>query len=579
MEPVAAARALPSEEQQLRRMTRNFFARFFESDLLSAQTDFRATLSQALGLLASPGLFVPMLLLPLLMMDPEAARSWPIKLIFVFFSFLVMGVLSVLEWDALMLDHRDQEILMPLPVRPRTIFLAKFAALALFLVIFSVDVSAGSIVLLPPLEMVGKRGASGFLELIRYAAAHAAGTMGASAFTFLFMVAVQGMLINVVGPKWFRRISTGIQVISILALLVALFFFPAVLEQMPQWKRENHAMFRLFPPMWYVGVCEVLQGTADAAFRAAARTGLYALAAAGGCALAAYAIAYGRYTRASLESAVNAGRKTAGLRSTKTALGSFPVRQFLRNPVERALFRFTLDTMLRSPKHRLIMAAYVGTALAIVLEEIVALSLAGGDAAAPARQMALLSLPLVISFFLLSGMRFVFNIPSELSANWMFQMTERRERPAYLSGVRKCMLLVVVAPIAICVLPVYTALFGAETAAAHAAYCTLLSVLMVEALLWRFEKLPFACSYAPGRIPVVILLCIYGLAFMAYTDLMVLVEYNMLRSRIGTAVCLAVLAAVVWGAAAYRKRATAQSATLVFYEEPEPVVRTLDLNA
>ena len=81
-----------SEKEQLVRMARNFFARFFENDLLSPQGDFHATLSQALGLLATPGLFVPMLLLPLLMMDPEAARSWEIKLVFVFFSMLVMGV-------------------------------------------------------------------------------------------------------------------------------------------------------------------------------------------------------------------------------------------------------------------------------------------------------------------------------------------------------------------------------------------------------------------------------------------------------------------------------------------------------
>jgi hypothetical protein len=141
-----------NERHQFGKLAQNFFTRFFESDLLSPQADYRATLSQALGLLASPGLFIPLLLMPLLMMDPAAARSWPIKLIFVFFSVLVMGVFSILEWDALMLDHRDQSILMALPVRPRTIFGAKFWALAQFMLIFSV-----AILLLPPLEMVEKR--------------------------------------------------------------------------------------------------------------------------------------------------------------------------------------------------------------------------------------------------------------------------------------------------------------------------------------------------------------------------------------------------------------------------------------
>src|ERR1022692_4003648 len=49
--------------------------------------------------------------------------------------------------------------------------------------------------LLPPLEMVEKRNA-GLLELMQYAGAHAAGTIGASAFIFLVVVAVQATLIK-----------------------------------------------------------------------------------------------------------------------------------------------------------------------------------------------------------------------------------------------------------------------------------------------------------------------------------------------------------------------------------------------
>jgi hypothetical protein len=280
-----------SEKEQLVRMARNFFARFFENDLLSPQGDFHATLSQALGLLATPGLFVPMLLLPLLMMDPEAARSWEIKLVFVFFSMLVMGVLSILEWDALMLDHRDQAILMPLPVRPRTMFAAKFAALAVFLVIFSVDVNAGSILLLPPLEAQGRMG--GLVNLVRFGVAHAAGTIGASALTFLSFIALQGILINICTLRWFRRISTVIQVTSILGMLAVLFFFPAIVDEMPRWKSEGAAIARYFPPMWFVGVCEVLQGTADPAFRSMARMGLNGLVIAGVCLVMAYVLSDG----------------------------------------------------------------------------------------------------------------------------------------------------------------------------------------------------------------------------------------------------------------------------------------------
>ena len=558
------------ERHQFRKLARNFLARFFESDLLAPQADFRATLSQALGLLAAPGLFIPLLLMPLLMMDSNAARSWPIKLIFVFLSMLVMGVLSILEWDALMLDSRDQAILMSLPLRPRTIFRAKFWALTQFMFLFSVDVNAGSIVMLPPLEMVGLPHA-GFLDMARYAAAHAAATIGAAAFTFLFVVSVQATLINVFRPRWFRRVSTFVQVVAILLLLAALFFFPGTVEMMPIWKAQHHPALAWFPPVWFIGWCEVLQGTADAQFQAFARTGVYALLIAAAWALAAYGVAYGRYTRASLE--IPARIRVRRVARCFAAL----VQRIVPHPLERAAFRFTLRTMRRSPKHRLILAAYVGASLAIVLEEVVTLSFRGGEQWRQAREAALLSLPLVISFFLLSGMRFVFNIPSELAANWLFQITERGDKPAYLAGVRRSMLLVVAAPLSLAVLPVYAPLFGWAVAIAHAAYCALLSLIMIELLLWHFEKLPFACSYAPGRIPVVALLCAYWLAFMAYTDVMVWAEVYFLQSRIATVVCLAALAAGAAALKLYRERPPAEATTLVFYEEPDPVVRTLDL--
>jgi hypothetical protein len=560
-----------SEKEQVVRMTRNFFARFFENDLLSPQADFHATLSQALGLLATPGLFVPLLLLPLLM-DPDVARSWEIKVIFVFFSMLVMGVLCVLEWDALMLDHRDQTILMPLPVRPRTIFAAKFAALAVFLTIFSVDVNAGSILLLPPLEAQGRT--AGLLNLVRYGVAHAAGTIGASAFTFLSFVALQGILINICKPKWFRRISTAIQVISVLGILASLFFFPAIVDEMPRWKAEGAALIWYFPPMWFVGICEVMQGTADPVFQSLARTGLNGLAIAGVSLTVAYVVAYGRYTRASLEGAVDASRRTADpWRVVRMAA----VRRFLRNPLQRATFRFSMQTIFRSSKHRLILSAYVGTGLALVLEESAALGLERGQAWRPAQQVAMLSLPLVISFFLLSGMRFIFNIPSELSSNWVFQVTERREKAHYLAGVRKCMVVLVVMPVAFAVTLVYPFLFDGETALVHAAYCSLLALIMVEALLWRLEKLPFTCSYVPGRVPVVALLTSYWISFMLYTHLMAYLECEMLHSRLATAICLSGLLSAWCGLAAYRKRKRQESLGFLFHQEPEPVVCTLNL--
>src|SRR5262249_23497947 len=85
-------------------------------------------------------------------------------------------------------------------------------------------------------------------------------------------------------------------------------------------------------------------------------------------------------------------------------------------PLERATSRFSVRTMLRSPKHCLSLAAYVGTGLALVLRNRLLwfCALTGVETVAGGGDR-FLSLPLVISFLL--RMRFIYNIPSELSAN------------------------------------------------------------------------------------------------------------------------------------------------------------------
>ena len=115
----------------------------------------------------------------------------------------------------------------------------------------------------------------------------------------------------------------------------------------------------------------------------------------------------------------------------------------LRKPLERATFYFVVRTLARSAKHRLYFAAYVGTGFALaafgILEVLV--HSAHGDFIAVITQPheALLAIPLIISFFVLSGMRMVFTIPAELRANWVFQLAEDKNRLDCLTGARKAM--------------------------------------------------------------------------------------------------------------------------------------------
>ena len=45
-------------------------------------------------------------------------------------TMLVVGLFAILSWDSTFPDRRDVMVLAPLPIRSRTIFLAKIAAVA-----------------------------------------------------------------------------------------------------------------------------------------------------------------------------------------------------------------------------------------------------------------------------------------------------------------------------------------------------------------------------------------------------------------------------------------------------------------
>src|SRR5580693_1562394 len=116
-----------------RELVRHFFGRFFDKESLSPQGQPEAGIIQTLGMLAAPSGFVSILALPL------GFERWDLvgfRFLFICYSMIAMGVVMVFEWDALFPDRRDYLILTPLPLRTFTLFVAKMAALGMFLAIF-----------------------------------------------------------------------------------------------------------------------------------------------------------------------------------------------------------------------------------------------------------------------------------------------------------------------------------------------------------------------------------------------------------------------------------------------------------
>jgi hypothetical protein len=545
-------------------LLRHFFGRFFDNELVSGEGDTSASFSKIIGAIAAPGL-VCFWLMPkytvLAYAPPEVAEaaSLPDKLLFLTFSIAIMGFVTVLEWDALFPDRRDFTILIPLPIRLESIFTAKIVSLCGFVVCFFAAANAISIFLYPFIAM---RATSTFLGVMNRMFIHAEVTLAGTAFVFFFFVALQGLLINVLSFRAFKRVSTYIQLVAVFALLMMLLLSLDPGSVLHSGKHRD--LLYYFPPMWFLGLYENLLHEPEPLVGSGA-IAMRALWIAIGASAVAYLLSYKRHVKRSLESEDILDVVPAWL---STRLCAFADRFIIRNPLEQASFYFTSKTIVRSRKHWLYLAAYAGVGFALVLQGLIGSS----------SSLALNSVPLILSFFLLSGMRFVFTLPAELRANWVFQLSEADGRRECLSGVRKAMFSIGVLPIFASLLPVYIFLWGWAAAFFHTFFDVALSLLLIELLLLKFHKIPFTCSYLPGKANITALWFVYWLGFATYAYSMASLEAWILQSGIRMA-CFYVLGTLaVASAVYYRNRRLDEGFNLVFEDEMEPVVRTLDLS-
>ena len=589
--------AFQEERDQYRLLFRAFLRRLFENDLFPDTVDPRLLAVWLAAALASPPAFFALRLWTLYgpgMTDAELAlASVPHKLFFIGYSMAVSGLLTVLVWDALFPDRRDAVVLGGLPVRTRTAAAARLAALAAFVVGFVVVVNTPASVLYPLV-------AGGQLPVgavVRYPLAHFAATVSAGVLVFLVLVAAQAVLALALPPRFVRRASTLAQLLFVVLLIEWLFFAPGLLLGLaavdpgvtPEALAAADDPYRFLglpgspaavrlPPAWFLGLYEVVWGFAPDSFRRLHGMGVAALAATFAAAALAYCAAFPRILRQARETPPDAAPRAGFVSRAAARVAGATV---LRHPVERAVVGFAARSLARSRRHRLVLAAWAGAGLAV------ALGLLPGPLAGIADEdpvgwlstpsMRLLSVPFVLALLMLVALRFLFAVPTEMGANRVFRMTEADDKAAYLGGARKAMWLLGAMPIALVTLPVYAVSWGAFPALGHTLFWLLVSGCLAEVLLCRFHKVPFTCSYVPGRARVMYLWPLYGLFVWGYAYQASRLDLWLLGDPVRWGVGCAAVASCLALAIAYRRRRLAFAAPLLYDDEVEPAVRVMSL--
>ncbi|MEE8130061.1 MAG: hypothetical protein V3T48_07230 [Vicinamibacterales bacterium] len=529
-------------------LVRNFFHGLFESDLVPEDVDVRQSLTWVFALCLGPPLHLALGLPLVNRPHPQTLRlaqqngtveqllaqferlMWGFELVFVLHAMMLVGFITVMVWDRAYPDRRDLMVLGTVPVRERTVFGAKLAALLLLVVGTVVAVSLPTSVVMA----LGARHSDAGLIQLRYLVAHLVVMPSAGLFVFSCLFTVQALLATFASARVVRALSVGLQVLSVIGVLQML-LFSTILSR---WFAENalqlsgDSVASWVPAFWFLGLYETMLGTEHAIFRALAPRAGWATVGSLAVATVTYFAGYARFRRRGLESPAPLAREPG---AWARAVDWVTYRVLVRGATAQALVGFVAKTLRRSQRYPLLLAVYVGSALGLI-GLIVRLSWPvtadGASGAAVVRGMfdvsgaaavglgvptiALLSIPHILSLFSLVGLRVLFTVPSELPAHWIFRLSEQDGKTGYLRGTRAVLRLALV-PIVALTLPGYWLLWGAPLAVGHTVLWVLQATVLAELLLIGFYKVPFACAYVPGgRTNFMLLGTVSLMAFIAY---------------------------------------------------------------
>jgi len=143
--------------------------------------------------------------------------------------------------------------------------------------------------------------------------------------------------------------------------------------------------------------------------------------------------------------------------------------------------------------------------------------------------------------------------------------------------VRKWIVLMGVIPLFAILAPVEIWFRGPVLALVHITFALMLSMVLLNLLLVWFRKIPFTCSYFPGKTSMAVMFFVYLAGFATYSWSMADIESRLIRAPINLALFYLIAAATIYGLTLLEQRELLIDDVLIFEDEPDPVVRSLEL--
>ena len=544
---------------QFRVLYRQFLLRVIDLEALSIEADIPRFIGQFAGVLIFISLVSALKALSLGDAPPEVLRGicWTAEQQHISGIMLVVGLFTVVSWDATFPDKRDAMVLSPLPITPHIILLAKLAASATIIgvAILSLNCAAG---LAWPI-LIAKACAGNPLRAL---AAYWFTMTAACAFLYGAVLTVQGMTALLLPRGLFLRLSALLQLVVFGLFLGVYFLQPTIDNQALMTTASNHYLLVCLPSFWFFALFNQLNGSLPSSLGWLATEAWIGLALAVSGAGASLLLCYLRTMRKTIEEPdlVPAAR---GLHWTPR-IGS---------ALQTAVLFFTIRTLVRSKQHRVIFAFFIAGVFGAALSSVKDAWWAGHRLPLSIDFLALSYLMMVLAIV---GLRSVFALPITLHANWILRSTQLRSTRQYVSATRQTLLLLATLPAWLLVTALSASFYPWREVVAHLAVVALWGLILTEVSLLGFYKLPFTCSVLPGKINIQFFFWGFFIFAVIFAYMAADFEIHALQHPPRFGFLLVLLAAIVvclW----IFNRHRARSAVLYFEELPPETITTLGI--
>jgi hypothetical protein len=545
---------------EFRVLYRQFLLRVIDLESLSIGADIPRFLGQFAGVLILISGFQTLVFLyasgsPHLTHDALLSMGMHSEQSFLAGTMLIAGLAAVATWDNIFPDRRDVMVLGPLPVRPRTILAAKVVSSASLLGIGVLALNCGMGIVLP--LVLG-----GIVHFPRVFAAYWLTAVAASVFIYGAVLTIQGITAALLPRRWFLRLSAMLQLVAFALFLSAWLFQPnfGTVEEFA--KAQRLGVLTRWPAFWFFGLFNETSGVFPISSGALARLAWLALAAVLAGAGISLLLCY-----------VRTMKKTVEQPDLEPVRGQRRWLLPLGDQLQTAIVCFSMRTLARSRQHRLVYAFFLAIAFAIAVSTLT--KVATSHHTEPVTPGFLMS-TLMMMGLAVAGLRSIFSLPMSLKANWVLQGSQLSAPERYIAATRRAMLVLATIPVwltvaglALCYRPWHQTL-------EHLVILALAGSIMTDAALIGVSKIPFACSYLPGKLNVQYMFWAFAAGFTPLAMSFSRYEQSVLDDPLSFAGLVAILVAATVELWLFNRR-RAKSAVL-YYEELDPdVITTLGI--